>query len=246
MDKIRFALWFGLLAAIWVSYTTWVTENQPEPAPAATTANAAGEPEDDSLPSVNNDDSDLPAASVSVDGETVPAPATEAAAAPSRSIRVRTDVLDLIIDLDGGDIVRADLLEYPVHKSDPDTLVRLLDYEPDTRWVFQTGMLSGRDGQASPDHQQAFRADQDVYQLAADADELVVPLEWTGSGAGLQASKVYRFRRGQYGIELELVLDNETAEPWQGYAYAQMRRVHNPVQRKYMNVDTYSFTGPVL
>ena len=63
---------------------------------------------------------------------------------------------------------------------------------------------------------------------------------------GVDAEKVYTFRRGEYAIDLEIVARNRGAEPWTAAAYAQMMRLHNPPDRSYLSVDSYSFTGPVI
>src|SRR5690606_9487078 len=123
-------------------------------------------------------------------------------AAPERTISVRTDVLDLLIDTRGGDLVRADLLDFPVEKDRPDELVRLLDYTPAHRWVLQTGLVDSAGG-AAPNHLAPFTADRSSYELAPGQDELVVTLEWTGEG-GRAARKIYTFRRGSYAIDLDI------------------------------------------
>jgi YidC/Oxa1 family membrane protein insertase len=238
MDKIRFALWFGLLASVWISYTTWVSENQSaapeepaaEPLDELPSPNGGGE-----LPEIPRDDRPAEAASP-------PAGETE----PGRLIFVRTDVLDLVIDLNGGDIVRADLPGYPVDKAKPDQPVRLLDDAPASLWVYETGLRStSAGGGPEPNHQQPFQAANESYTLADGEDVLELRLEWLEGGA-LRAEKVYTFRRGRYDIGLELVLVNGTAEGWRGWAYTQMSRVHAPLKRSYLSVDSYSFTGPAL
>ncbi|MGD8340904.1 MAG: membrane protein insertase YidC [Gammaproteobacteria bacterium] len=240
MDRIRFGLWFGLLASVWISYTTWVTENQPDP-PVDGAADASTQVADD-LPPVAMD-TDVPELGSDVGDLPGQAPAGSEAG-ERRLISVRTDVLDLAIDLNGGDLVRADVSQYPVDKANPDIPVRLLDYDPDNVWVFQTGLI-GREGAAAPTHEQPFVADQDSYSLTEDADSLEVRLRWAGPD-GLSAEKVYTFRRGQYAIDLDLIVRNAGPEDWPTVAYAQMRRLHNSSGRKFLNVDSYSFTGPVL
>ncbi|WP_348240668.1 YidC/Oxa1 family insertase periplasmic-domain containing protein, partial [Salmonella enterica] len=65
---------------------------------------------------------------LSAQGDAPPAvsttPATSAAA-KAPTIRVRTDVLDMEISTRGGELVRADLLQYPKVKNQPDVPVRL-------------------------------------------------------------------------------------------------------------------------
>ncbi|HEY5666425.1 MAG TPA: membrane protein insertase YidC, partial [Gammaproteobacteria bacterium] len=233
-------LWFGLLASVWISYTTWVTENQPEQ--ATDQAGSAATQAVDDLPSASTQ-VDLPRLGGAAPGAATAAEIDEATD-PGRLVSVRTDVLDLVIDLNGGDLVRADITRYPVDKANPDIPMRLLDYDPARFWVFQTGLI-GREGAAAPTHEQTFSADQDNYALADGQESLEIRLGWTGPD-GLSAEKVYTFRRGQYAIDLELIVRNGGAGDWPTRAYAQMRRLHNPDDRSFLNVDSYSFTGPVL
>ena len=240
MDRIRFGLWFGLLASAWISYTTWIQENEPE-VPVATAEDQPALAADD-LPTATIE-GDLP----QIGGEETNVPAqieSEEPATIGRLVTVETDVLGLVINLDGGDIVRADVLRYPVDKANPNVPIRLLDYAAENLWVFQTGLVSRPDAPA-PTHQQAFSADRDSYVLAGGAETLEVRLSWSGPD-GLSAEKIYTFRRGQYAIDLEIVVRNQGAEPWPARAYAQMTRLHDPSGRSFMNVDSYSFTGPVL
>ena len=242
MDRIRFGLWFALLAAVWISYTTWVAENQPEAPAAAEGASTAGA---DDLRAADSDDGSVPAIG---DANGVPGaagqPPSDEAAGAERLIAVETDVLDVRIDLDGGDIVWVELPAYPVDKNDPDRHVRLLDYAPGNRWVFQTG-LSSREGVPAPNHLQAFTSAESSYRLADGAETLEVRLAWTGAN-GVSAEKVYTFRRGAYAVDLDLVARNDGTEPWRALAYAQMTRLHSPAGRSFLDVDSYSYTGPAL
>ena len=237
MDNIRLFLWFALLGTLWISYTTWVADFAPAPAPVPRTAAetpGAGTAPDEALPALDGGDAALDAPSVAA----VPA-------GPASPVRVRTDVLDVVIDTAGADIVRVDLPTYPVDKSDPDDVVRLLDYVPDNRWVFQTGLRSAAEVPEEPNHLATFVSERSSYELAPDEESLTVAFEWTGDGA-LDARKVYTFHRGTFRIDLDLVLVNRGSEPWRGAAYARMVRLHRPPGRSYMSVDSYSFTGPVL
>jgi YidC/Oxa1 family membrane protein insertase len=237
MDNIRLFVWLTFFAMLWLTYTTWVQDysanaNAGSTPAAPQTAPGPGPASDQSLPELDpasNAESGVPPA---------------AARAPTSVIRVRTDVLDVLIDLQGGDLVRADLPGYPVDKGSPDTLVRLLDYAPESRWVFQTGLRSAADA-PEPNHLAAYTSASTDHVLPPGQQVLVVVLEWANQGA-LMARKTYTFRRGSYAVDLDLSLTNSTASPWRGAAYAQMVRLHRPVERSYTSVDSYSFTGPVL
>jgi YidC/Oxa1 family membrane protein insertase len=123
--------------------------------------------------------------------------------------------------------------------------VRLLDYAPDTLWVFRSGFVNQVADGPSPNHQQAFTAAESSYALADGQEELQIRLDWTGPD-GLSGAKIYTFRRGQYAIDLELVAVNGSAETWGLVPYSQMTRRNVARDRTFLDVDTYSFNGPVF
>jgi YidC/Oxa1 family membrane protein insertase len=240
MDNVRLFLWAAVLALAWLVYTTWTTEFAPPlvataPPPAANQPAAANDGKE-SLPPI-----DEPTGAPPSPAQAAPT-ATEAAPRPGQLVHVQTDVLDAWIDLHGGDLVRVDLPVYPVDKKDPTHVVRLLDYEPDTRWVFQSG-LRGTDNAAEPDHVATFRAASSSYQLMAGDNALEVTLDWAEDGA-LKAQKVYTFHRGAYAIDLDLKASADSQ--WRGAPYVQMTRLYHAVKRSYTSVESYSFSGPVL
>ncbi len=244
MDNIRLFVWMTCLVMIWLTYRQWLTDYPPVPAttPASTAQTQESLP---TLPPVPNASQQALPELGPVSPTDVPQlPARDTAAAPAQPIRVRTDVLDLTIDPHGGDLVRADIPSYPVDKNNPDVPVRLLDYAPETRWVYQSGYRSTQGGE-EPNHLATFTSPASAYTLAGDQDELVVELQWADTGP-LRASKVYRFRRGSYAVSLTLAIENQSNAPWSGVPYVQLVRRHVPVQRSYTSVDSYSFRGPVL
>lgn len=239
MDNTRLFLWLALAAMLWLNYDAWVRDRSVPPQ-APSTASEIG-PD-----SAAGDDDPLP--QLRTDTEAAPDPGVDAPAltdaSPERPITVRTDVLDLVIDTQGGDLVRADLPEYPVEKDRPDVLVRLLDYDPATRWVMQTGLVDTLEGD-DPNHRAVFTTNQSSFELGPGEDELVVTLEWAGEAA-FSVYKVYTFRRGSYEVDLDIVIENGGAQPWNGAPYARMQRLHDPTDRSFTSVSSYSFTGPVL
>lgn len=246
MDNRRLFIWMTLLVMIWLTYRQWLEDYPPDVAtPMTPTADVSTEgpvlPTLPVAPAPGGADT-LPELSSPEQASADPAGAT--AAQPAQTIRVRTDVLDLLIDTRGGDLVRADMSLYPIDKNNPDLPVRLLDYAPETRWVFQTGYRSTQAGD-EPNHLATFSSAASSYTLADGQDELLVELRWDSPGP-LQASKIYRFGRGSYAIGLTLAVENASAQPWSGVPYLQLVRHHVPVERSYMSVDSYSFRGPVL
>jgi len=244
MDNRRLLIWMTLLVMVWLTYRQWL-EDYPA-VPVASTAPAAGVSIEDpllpTLPPPPGTEDMLP--DIAPPQDAVAVPAGGEPAQPAQTIRVRTDVLDLLIDTRGGDLIRADVPPYPVDKNNPDVPIRLLDYAPESRWVFQTGLRSSQGGE-EPNHLATFSSAASSYTLTEGQDELLVELSWNNPGP-LSASKLYRFRRGSYAIGLTLAVENSSAQAWSGVPYLQLARHHVPVERSYMSVDSYSFRGPVL
>ncbi len=235
MDNMRLLVWATFSLLLWLTYQSWVAQYPAvvEEIPQS----IAGINETSSLPVISS--AELPLLNDSSLAPTLPA--TEQG--PRQPIRVQTDVLDIVIDEQGGDLVRADLPNYPIEKNS-NTLVRLLDFDQDEKWVFQTGLRSAA-GDNEPNHLAQFSANSNQHNLAAGAEELVVVLDWQDTGP-VRARKVYTFRRGQYAVDLKIILENTGDEVWRGASYGQIVRRHNPIDRSFTSVDSYSFTGPVL
>ena len=240
MNNLRLILCLTFAVMTWTAYLAWVEQFPPEGpaevAPEATQGDRGG----DSLPELQP----LQPRPTD-DGIEAPEPAgLPQPAQPSRLLRVHTDTLEAFIDGRGGDLVRVDLPRYPVDKDNPEVPVRLLDFTDGARWVFQSGLRASGGGD-EPNHLADFSSPSPSYELAESSDVLRITLDWQSQGP-LRAQKVYTFRRGQYAVDLDLVLENQGETPWRGAAYAQLLRRHVPVDRSFTNVDSYSFTGPVL
>jgi len=235
MNNIRLFLWLTLAGMAWLTYTAWTADyGARNPVNPPVTAQQPGTPTNDVPRGTPSSGSQPP-------GQPPP---QQAAATTGELIHVRTDVLDLQIASQGGDLVRADLLQYPVDKDVPDHLVRLLDESGPTRWVFQSGVSSAVGG-AEPTHLGTFRSANDEYVLAPGQDELVVTLDWVSDGP-ISARKTYTFRRGRYDVSLNMTVSPAAGGSWQGTPYVRMERLHTPAKRSYTSPDSYSFKGPVL
>jgi YidC/Oxa1 family membrane protein insertase len=236
MDNLRLVIWVAVVLLVWACIQTWQADYAPPPPPAATAAPTAATPAP--LPAAPA--STLPAAPAAATPAPAAAPIT---AAPGEVIKVRTDVLDLEINTLGGDLQRASLRGYPIHKDQPDVPVELLNPAPEQLYVFHTGLRTSN-GAPEPNHQQLMRSAAAEYRLAEDADTLEVVLSWESPGA-VAVDKVYTFRRGRYDIALEYRVRNLGTVPYDAASYLQIQRLHNPPEQSYFNVETYSFTGPV-
>jgi YidC/Oxa1 family membrane protein insertase len=260
MKNLRLILWVGLVLAVLVNYSTWVAEFAPRDAAAAAAAQKAADAEKSTRPLGAAIPQTAPAAANSAApaqgtapaaGAPVPAAATPAAAAASQAggkvVSVRTDVLDVDINLRGGELQRADLLAYPVVKGQP-TPVRLLrNAGSGDQYLLQTGLAGTGAGAAAPNayptHQALFEGDFSAFVLQDGSNEIRVPLTWT-SPDGVKVTKTLVFRRGSYRIDVEYNIENTSSSAWSAASYSQILHDLPAVKRSYFNVDSYSFTGP--
>src|SRR5258706_7132913 len=260
MPNIRIMLWGVLAAILYLNYTTWLHDYEPQVVPTAEssrsantgTGPAAGAPAANTLAdSVPQAPSAAPVPVPTAANAAAPPAATQAAPAvsdseaPSMPLHVSTDVLEIGINRKGGELAQADLKDYPLRKDTPNIPVRLLSYEPPpTLYLLQSG-LTGTAGEAAPTHLAVWKSEQKNFVLAPGANELRVPLTWT-DGAGLTVTKTFVFKRGQYAIGLDYDVKNGSTAPRKLASYAQILRHWEHASRSYFDVETYSFKGPAV
>ena len=166
---------------------------------------------------------------------------TAAATGEHPVISVITDVLDVEIDLTGGTAVSAYLLNYPVRQKEPENKVRLLTPRGDELFIAQSGLLSH---QEAPNHTSQYRSEVMEYELSEGATELRVPMTWV-SDKGVQVTKTYVFRPGEYEVRVLHEVNNKSGESWSGSRYDQLQRSVPGDQDSpgFTNPGRYSFVG---
>ncbi|TWT18292.1 membrane protein insertase YidC [Luteimonas wenzhouensis] len=165
----------------------------------------------------------------------------ESHAAPASGVvEVETDVLRLLVD--GGSVLRAELLAYPQTRDPGSPPVVLFDNSGTSFYAAQSGWVSA--GGAAPNHLQGFvpAGDKRRLALAPGQDELVVPFVWQGPD-GVSIRRSYVLSRGQYAITVRDEIVNAGGEPWQGFAYRQLMRGSPNVKRGMTNPESFSLTG---
>ncbi|GFE78329.1 membrane protein insertase YidC [Steroidobacter agaridevorans] len=243
MDNQRVFIWAALALVLYLNFMAWQKDYAPPPAPApaATTQSADG-----SAPAANETLPELPSSSSEAPSAPSAAPAASSDAVEATAaaiIRVQTDVLSMDISTRGGELIRADLLKYPVEKNRPDVPVRLFTPKPPI-FVARSGLRAG-DKRAEPTHQAIFQTAANEYTLAAGAKELVVPLTWT-DGQGITVVKTYKFTPGSYRIDLSYDVVNTSDSNYNAASYVQLVRHYEHIERSYFNVETYAYRGPAI
>lgn len=120
-------------------------------------------------------------------------------------IEVKTDVLTVKINTQGGDIVGLELPGFTVSQENPSSyqLMRQLN---GFEYVAQSGLLGdGPDDKKAP--RQTYQTAQTSYQLASGQTELVVPMTLVHNG--LLIEKRFIFNAGKYDVRVEYSVTNQ-------------------------------------
>ncbi|MDF7667246.1 membrane protein insertase YidC [Orbaceae bacterium ESL0727] len=145
------------------------------------------------------------------------------ALAMGKAITIKSDVLSLTVNTYGGDVQAAQLLKYD-QTLRSGTPFQLLTSTPDFVYVAESG-LTGKDGPdnaSQGSHRPIYQTTQNDYVLADGQDELRVPL--TYSVNGVNYTKYYILHRGNYAINVQYDIDNQSSAPVEVAMYGQLKQ----------------------
>ncbi len=179
----------------------------------------------DSTPAAANQtaglDEDLPTPPMEDTGEE----AATTAVSNATLVTVETDVFSLAIDTNGGDIIQLALRKHLEKQGDHDAPFVLLEQNPTLVYVSQSGLI-GPDGIDTNGRAQ-YTTTANKYTLEAGAEKLVVDLNWQGNDA-VTITKRFTFRPGDYLIDVEFLVQNNSQQRWQANLFGQIKRESGP------------------
>lgn len=138
-------------------------------------------------------------------------------------ISVKTNVLDLEINTAGGDLVKSELLDYPLSLKQKDTPFPFLDNQDNQIYQAQSGLIASDGKKLTP----VYSSPQSSYVLTNNQKQLVVKLNWT-SPNGLNITKNYIFYPDSYKIDVNYQITNNSSQTWSGHSYSQLVRTGTP------------------
>ena len=168
-------------------------------------------------------DSDLP---VNEDVDLASQAVTESARSDSESvtgqlITVHTDTLEVMIDLNGGDVVGTALKSYPKTLAAPDNPFVLLERNAQRTYIAQSGIV-GSDGIDSKERA-IYASQQTFYELGAN-ESLEVALTYAGPNNRLDVTKRFLFTRGSHIVTVVHDVTNTSSEAANITPFAQIKR----------------------
>ncbi|OIQ90407.1 membrane protein insertase YidC [mine drainage metagenome] len=237
MDFRRSVLWVIFTISVIFLYNSWLRYNGQSGLfgePAAVTAKApasAGRAGDVPTPALQT-----PAALPG--GAAAASVAPGVASAPKATLTsIRTDVLDMKVSSEGGNLVYAKLLKYASHADAQDNLV-LLDNSPNNTYMAQSGLVGGD----FPNHKTPMTLLPGPTEMGG-ADTLTVRMQSPVVG-GLQLTRSYTFKRGSYVIAVSNEIVNKGTTPATPQLYLQLVRDGNDPSTGTHFYHT--FTGPAI
>ncbi len=247
MNQIRTYL---ILALLFVSYLIWMQWQQDfaPPPPVISKAHitaVSGPP----LPSST-------AANYSPKNMVIPQPEelnkaatkskTASLGSSGQRITLRSDVLALTLDSQGGTLVNAELLKYPV-KPGSKQVVALLNEHPKKYFTIQNGLVS-TPGKA-PSSQAIYKTSSNHFVLKPGKNTIQAVLRWQNAATGLTVIKRYMLTRGSYNVQVTQTIENRGKKTWVGSTYEQLIRTAPHVKSGFLegftNPSEHAFAGAV-
>jgi len=216
MDWQKNLLIAAILATLLMLVIRWheYQENLPtQPAAVATQTPAAST---SSIPAVTAvATSDVPVAANSL------SEAEKTTLAANQLISVKTDSLDLTINPLGGDIVQLALPRHFLKLDTPDQPFVLLDNRDNHTYLAQSGLI-GANGTDTAQGRPLFTSEQQQYSLREGENQVQVDLVL--QQGQVKITKRFTFTRGEYLINIEYLIDNQSATTWSAQLYGQIKR----------------------
>lgn len=217
-----------LIGAVFLSvslYNQWAIMNTPQ---QSTVAIEKAPGSESGIPEVFNPSAALPSSS-----------AVNVTEPSSKSIVVDTDLVRYQINLQGGDIVEAQLKEYS------DTLrgqegIKVITQKPERDYIVQSGLISDKGPESREKGRGVYSAPYAHYTLM-DNDNLEVRLTWLPADSlhGLHIDKIFLFHKKSYVVEVRYEIHNKSSETYTGNFYGQIRRKKPESTSSMFGMDMY-------
>lgn len=141
--------------------------------------------------------------------------------------RVVTDVLNVVFNTEGGNIIEADLPKYPISLKNK-APIKILNPDPSKLYVAESGITNtNAKGESAP------------VQFAAPViqrqnGQTLVRFQGQTEN-GLSVEKTYELDKGSYAIRLTTQVKNTRRRPWEGSFYDQLIRRNVAVDKSFQN-----------
>src|SRR3990167_9191388 len=222
LNYVRIALYGVLFLLVTTLFNLWDKEHSTSTNQATTSSSSQKEKDETGIPLPS-----LPTTS----GETKQTQATS-----SKTVLVKTDVINAILDLKGGNIVNLNLPTYPESLEKKNSPYQLLSDNPENYYVVQAGIRNAN----TVNEPIFYQAQQTQFELKPGQTSLQVILNGKNN-KGIDFKKSYTFTKQSYLIEMVITATNTTSSVWEGQGYEQL--VRKSVEKKSSLMNAFSFSS---
>jgi len=170
---------------------------------------------------------------------------TPATATQAQTVNFKTDVLSLSFDLQGAQLVRADLLAFPSREEKDQPFV-LLNNRGGQVYVVQSGLTGAPAGGLYPTHLAPYTLLSSDREL--NGDQLII--KFSSESSGVKLTKTFTLKRSSYEILVDHQIENLTAQPITPSVYLQITRDGKDAASENSTPSfmsgPVSFTGPAI
>jgi len=219
MDWQRILLLSGITVVILMLFQEWNKQDQefrqaalPAVAEEVLPSYIGGLPTEQDAPIVQNTGDDIP----SISSE----PEPDIQALTSQLVSIKTDALNVLIDTNGGDIVKVSLPKYLQKLDESSGPFVLLNKTSSRTYLAQSGLI-GKNGTDKKGVRPVFSSVSNTYNLD-DNDELNVDLVYQQDDVTI--TKRFSFKRNSYLISVSYLIDNQSSETWNATLFGQIKR----------------------
>jgi len=223
MESQRNLLVIGLLFVSFLLFTEWQNKDNPVAVPQTSQTIAASSTGD--IPAGNSIETDAPNTQQS-----------------NNIITISSDVLELSIDTQGGDIVQANLLEHAVELNEDERFV-LLQNNATNIYVAQSGLIGANGPDANTNGRPLYQTSQEAFELSGDT--ITVPLTYTDAN-GVEFTKKFTLTRGSYDVEVSYLVNNKSANSIAVQMYGQLKQNVDLTDDESSSMMMKAYRGPAL
>ena len=223
MESQRNLLVIGLLFVSFLLFTEWQNKDNPVAVPQTTQTIAATSAGD--IPAGSSIETDAPNSQQS-----------------NNFITIRSDVLELSIDTQGGDIVQADLLEHAVELHEEARFV-LLQNNATNIYVAQSGLIGANGPDANANGRPQYQTSKAAFELSGD--KITVPLTYTDAN-GVEFTKQFTLTKGSYDVEVSYLVNNKSANTIAVQMYGQLKQNIDLAEDEGSSMMMQAYRGPAL
>ena len=240
IEQLRSMLLIGLMMVGFLLWQAWQEDYTPAPSSVSTVSTTIPDPSKADVPSTpqatasgSTRSTDIPL----LPGQAVTAKVSSEA---GEVVRVKTDLLDVVIDTIGGTLREVRLRAFDATTKNKEEAFVLITPELPDVFLVQSGLIGHKD---APTHRSTFQSQQKTFELPAGGTEIAVPMSYHADN-GFEVTKRFIFKRDSYLVRIEHDIRNTGSEPLSMRMYSQLHRAE--VEQEGGLFRTYTYTGGVI